>query len=100
MNLLEDTLESVLKDDSFATLALVSTGENFREWIYYAKSETEFEARFDYALDGMPPFPIEIHIASDSSDLHGALLRQQWRSRPFVVGLESLTFPVAAQCRQ
>jgi hypothetical protein len=65
MNLLEDTLESVLKDDSFATLSLVSTGENFREWIYYAKSETEFEARFDYALDGMPPFPIEIHIASD-----------------------------------
>ena len=65
MNLLEDTLESVLKDDSFATLALVSTGENFREWIYYAKSESEFEARFDYALDGMPTFPIEIHIASD-----------------------------------
>src|SRR5215471_8411607 len=34
MNKLEDMLESVLKDDSFATLALVSTGENFREWIY------------------------------------------------------------------
>ena len=65
MNQFEDRLESVLKDDSFATLALVSTGENFREWIYYAKSENEFEARFDYALDGMPTFPIEIHIASD-----------------------------------
>ena len=65
MNQLEDVLESVFKDDSFTTLALVSTGENFREWIYYAKSESEFEARFDYALDGMPKFPIEIHIASD-----------------------------------
>ena len=65
MNLLEDTLESSLKEGSFATLALVSTGENFREWIYYAKSETEFEARFDYALDRMPAFPIEIHIAAD-----------------------------------
>lgn len=65
MNLLEDTLESVLKDNSFATLALVSTGENFREWIYYAKSETEFETRFDYALNGMDAFPIEIHTASD-----------------------------------
>jgi len=65
MNLLEDTLEAVLKDDSFATLALVSTGENLREWIYYAKSDAEFEVRFDYALDGMPAFPIEIHIASD-----------------------------------
>jgi hypothetical protein len=65
MNLLEDTLESVLKDDSFATLALVSTGENFREWIYFAKSETGFEARFDYALDGMSASPIDIHVASD-----------------------------------
>jgi hypothetical protein len=65
MNLLEDTLESVLKDDSFATLALVSTGENLREWIYYAKSEAEFEARFESALDGMAPFPIEIHTVSD-----------------------------------
>jgi hypothetical protein len=30
MNQLEDALESVLKDDRFATLALVSTGENLR----------------------------------------------------------------------
>jgi Family of unknown function (DUF695) len=65
MNLLEDTLESVLKDDGFATLALVSTGEYLREWTYYAKSETEFSARFDYALAAMPAFPIEIHITCD-----------------------------------
>lgn len=65
MNLLEDTLESVLKNDRFATLALVSTGENLREWIYYAKSEAEFEARFDFALEGMSAFPIEIHVGSD-----------------------------------
>lgn len=34
MNELEDMLESVLKEDSFATLALVSTGEDLREWTY------------------------------------------------------------------
>jgi hypothetical protein len=65
MNQLEDMLESVLKEDGFATLALVSTGEGLREWTYYAKSEAEFMARLNYALAGMPAFPIEIHIASD-----------------------------------
>src|ERR1700733_5907910 len=41
MNLLEDSLEPVLEQGRFATLALVSTGENLREWTYYAKSENE-----------------------------------------------------------
>jgi hypothetical protein len=65
MNLFEDTLESVLKDDGLATLALVSTGEDLREWTYYAKSEDEFMGRFDYAFAGMPAFPIEIHTECD-----------------------------------
>ena len=45
MNHLEDMLGSVLKEDGFATLALVWIGENLREWTYYVKSETEFIAR-------------------------------------------------------
>lgn len=66
MNLLEDTLESALKkDDGFATLALVSTGEDLREWTYYTKSESEFMSRLNYALGGMAYFPIEIHTALD-----------------------------------
>jgi hypothetical protein len=65
MNQLEDMLESVLKEDGFATLALVSTGEDLREWTYYTKSETEFMARLNYALAAMPAFPIEIHTACD-----------------------------------
>lgn len=65
MNQLEDMVESVLKPDGVATLALVSTGENLREWTYYTKSETEFMARFNYALAGMPAFPIEVHSAFD-----------------------------------
>ena len=48
MSLLEDTLESAL-----------------REWTYYAKSDHEFMARLNYAFAGMPEFPIEIHSASD-----------------------------------
>lgn len=65
MNQLEDMLESVIKEDGFATLALVSTGEGLREWTYYTKSEPEFMARLNYALAGLPLFPIEIHTASD-----------------------------------
>jgi len=65
MNQMEDMLESVIKEDGFATLALVSTGEGLREWTYYTKSEAEFVARLNYALAGIPAFPIEIHMACD-----------------------------------
>ena len=65
MNLLEDALEAALEEDQFATLALVSTGENLREWTYYAKSEDEFMGRLNYAFVGMPAFPVEIHSAPD-----------------------------------
>jgi hypothetical protein len=62
MNLLEDTLESFLKDDGLATLALVS-GEDLREWTYYAKSEDEFMGRLNYAFAAMPS---ELNITSMS----------------------------------
>jgi Family of unknown function (DUF695) len=62
---LEDALEPVLDRDHFATLALVSTGEDVREWTYFAKSEDEFMARLNFAFAGMSAFPIEIHIAHD-----------------------------------
>jgi hypothetical protein len=65
MNIMEDALESVLDEDDFATLALVSTGEGLREWTYYAGSEDEFMERLNLALSELPEFPIEIHIAKD-----------------------------------
>lgn len=65
MDLMEDALEPLMEEDGLATLALVSTGENLREWTYYAKSEREFMARLNKALAGKPVFPIEVHIAAD-----------------------------------
>jgi hypothetical protein len=65
MDAMEDLLGPVLEADGFSTLALVSTGEEVREWIYYAKSEDGFFARVNQALGGQPPFPIEIHISAD-----------------------------------
>ncbi len=52
-------------EGSFATLAMVSTGEDLRGWTYYAESEDEFIALLNDALAGMAEFPIEIHIARD-----------------------------------
>jgi len=60
MNKLEDALEGVLHGSHLATLALVSTGENLREWTYYAQSEDEFIERLNQALENLPPFPIDI----------------------------------------
>ena len=65
MGLLEDSLEQIIEAGRFATLALVSTGEDLREWTYYARSDDEFLDRLNMALAGLPIFPIEIHTASD-----------------------------------
>jgi hypothetical protein len=66
MDAMEDLLGPVVEADGFATLALVSTGEELREWIYYAKSEEGFLARVNQALGAHSAFPIEIHVAEDS----------------------------------
>ena len=65
MDLMDDALQPLMEKDVLATLALVSTGENLREWTYYAKSEREFMARLNRALAGKPVFPIEVHMAAD-----------------------------------
>ncbi|MEG4208361.1 DUF695 domain-containing protein [Microcoleus sp. Pol7_A1] len=65
MDKLEDSLSPTIEGDGFATLALVSTGENSREWIYYARSEDEFMVRLNAALKDSPEYPIEIHAAPD-----------------------------------
>jgi hypothetical protein len=65
MDAMEDALEPLLEKDHFATLALVSTGENLREWTYYGKSEDGIIALINQALAGKPTFPIEIHTADD-----------------------------------
>ncbi|MBV1775657.1 DUF695 domain-containing protein [Burkholderiaceae bacterium DAT-1] len=65
MDELEDALENVIEKDGFSTLVLVSTGDNLKEWTYYAKSEQEFLERLNNALRGKDPFPIEIHAGPD-----------------------------------
>jgi hypothetical protein len=66
MDELEDAL-APMQEDGFSTLALVSTGNNLKEWTYYARNEDEFFQRLNEALHSKRPFPIEIHAAPDPS---------------------------------
>ena len=65
MDRLEDLLAPAVEKPGFAMLALVSTGENLREWIYYAKSEKEFLQALNRGLALQPRLPIEVHAARD-----------------------------------
>lgn len=65
MDRLEDALAPVIEKPGFAMLALVSTGENLREWVYYTKSEQKFLQALNAAFAKQPRFPIEIHAAPD-----------------------------------
>ncbi|MFC3530640.1 DUF695 domain-containing protein [Vogesella facilis] len=63
MDRMEDLLQSYVGSSSI--LALVSTGENMREWVFYARSEEQFLMLLNMALADAPHFPIEIHAAPD-----------------------------------
>lgn len=79
MDAMEDLLGPAIEADGFSTLALVSTGEDLREWIYYTKSEEGFFIRLNEALGRQPDFPIEIHVTDDP----------QWSNyQEFVDGLQ------------
>ena len=66
MDSTEDALRSAVEEDEFASLVLVSTGENLREWTYYTRSGDGFMVRLNEALGGRPKVPVDIHIGEDS----------------------------------
>lgn len=65
MNELEDALYPAVAANGLATLALVSTGNGLKEWIFYSKTEAEFFSVLNKSLGRLKPFPIEIHVAED-----------------------------------
>ena len=64
MEELEESLAAV-EADGLASLVLVSTGDNLKEWIYYTRSKERFGERLNLALRGKAVFPIQIHSAAD-----------------------------------
>ena len=67
MDRMEDAISPLVNKPGFSVLALVSTGENLREWIYYTKSDHEFLQAMNQAHGAQPRFPIEVHAAQDSN---------------------------------
>jgi hypothetical protein len=65
MDRMEDLLAPHVEQTSLAILALVSTGEGLREWVYYTKSQSEFMAKMNEALQGRPRLPVEIDLWKD-----------------------------------
>jgi hypothetical protein len=65
MNAFEDAIDPALAQEGFATLALVSTGEDMRKWTYYAKSEAEFHLRMKRALGTGPAYPVQVQVSAD-----------------------------------
>ncbi len=67
MDRMEDLLAPLVEKSGASVLVLVSTGENLREWTFYARSEDDFFTALNKALAGQPRFPIEIHAAPDAA---------------------------------
>ncbi|ATG88949.1 hypothetical protein MKLM6_0674 [Methylomonas koyamae] len=65
MDRIEDLFGPLVEKSEVSVLTLVSTGENLREWIFYARAEQEFLAALNKALTGQPRFPIEVHAGRD-----------------------------------
>jgi hypothetical protein len=65
MDRLEDLLAPLIRNDGIATLAIVSTGEGWREWIMYTASSGTFIAQLNQLLRDEPRFPIDIHDGPD-----------------------------------
>ena len=53
MDAMEDAIEAMDVGGQTATLAVVSTGDNLRQWVYYVKSRQDFTARLNRARVAM-----------------------------------------------
>jgi hypothetical protein len=65
MEELENLLVPAVEANALSVLALVSTGEGRREWIFYTRSESSFMDKLNQGLRAGPRFPIEIQAAPD-----------------------------------
>jgi hypothetical protein len=65
MDAFEGAINSVLERAEIATQVCCSTGNDFREWMYYTTDQALFMAQFNEALRNHPICPIHIDLYSD-----------------------------------
>ena len=66
MDRLEESLRPYVETAAVSRLALVATGDNLREWVYYAASQREFMERANRALRNQPVLPIQFGLLKDA----------------------------------
>jgi hypothetical protein len=62
MYALEDAIDAKMEKKGVCIQTASRTGNDRREWNYYAKNQDEFMAALNAALAGQPAFPIEIQF--------------------------------------
>jgi hypothetical protein len=65
MDDLEDTITSVVEPKNQGFLTVVVTGNETREWQFYARNTQDFMSLLNGALANKPVFPIELSLQSD-----------------------------------
>jgi hypothetical protein len=65
MDLLEDLLTPALEGNHDALLTVVATGNGVREWQWYSAVPDATMQLVNTALNGHPPFPVELSIQDD-----------------------------------
>ena len=65
MDQFEDLVGPQVESPLLASLALVRTGDNLRQWTYYTTSEDAFRAKFGVAVRSAPQAPVELKVEPD-----------------------------------
>jgi len=61
---LQGMMTAPLEEDSESLLAIISTGNGYREWYFYCRDPQVLATRFNQVVKGQD-FPVELHVGLD-----------------------------------
>ncbi|HSY18877.1 MAG TPA: DUF695 domain-containing protein [Candidatus Acidoferrales bacterium] len=78
----EAAIEELTSYNGYSFLMLVSTGMDFKEWLFYAKDRGEFMSRLNSALGRHPNYPLKTEFYDDAewkiwNDIVGIIGRER-----------------------
>lgn len=65
MDKAQSALQNVFMKDPVAVLTGITTGDDYREWVFYTLSNHIFGRKLNEALSEMPLLPLEIRCEND-----------------------------------
>ena len=60
-----DALNAAFNADPVAVMTEIYTGDNERNWVFYTRSLHIFQRKFNEALSGLDPMPLEFDVTHD-----------------------------------